>query len=69
MAAKKYTLEIIEPQGDGWWLGTVPEVPGVCSQGRCLSTVIRNTAEALVMVLKVKEELELENRSKDVRKD
>lgn len=51
----KFTLQL-DQEADGWYCGSVKEKPGVNSQGRTLYSAIRNTADALAMILQVEEE-------------
>ena len=46
----------IEKRGR-WYVGYVPEVPGVNTQGRTLKEVSENLKEALTLVLEANEEL------------
>ena len=46
----------IEKRGR-WYIGYVPEVPGVNSQGKTLKEVSENLQEALTLVLEANEEL------------
>lgn len=38
---------LIEPDEDGWYVTSVPELPGCVSQGRGLVAAVRNTADAI----------------------
>ena len=40
-------LTIILERGDGWWIATIPEVPGAFSQGRTKGEARENPLDAL----------------------
>ncbi|MBI2872209.1 MAG: type II toxin-antitoxin system HicB family antitoxin [Chloroflexi bacterium] len=53
---KKRFSATIEKRGR-WYIGYVPEVPGVNTQGRTLREVTENLKEALLLVLEANKEL------------
>ncbi len=53
---KKTFSTVVEKRGR-WYVGYVPEVPGVNTQGRTLREVKENLQEALLLVLKARNEL------------
>jgi predicted RNase H-like HicB family nuclease len=56
---EKLTI-LLEPIEDGWWLATIPEVPGAISQGRTKD-------EARTMVLDALEEVMIARREHALR--
>ena len=44
-------------QDDGWWIGSVEELPGANTQGRTLDEARENLKEAVQMVLDANREL------------
>ena len=56
-------LTIIYEQGaDGWWLATIPEVPGAFSQGRTKDEARENVLDALSELMEARRELALKKR-------
>lgn len=56
-------LTIIFERGDeGWWIATIPEVPGAFSQGRTKDEARENVLDALSELMTVRRELALSRR-------
>jgi predicted RNase H-like HicB family nuclease len=52
MAANALSLTIVyEPDEDGWIMVSIPEVPGVLSQGRTREEARENIIDALALML------------------
>ncbi len=59
-------LTIIFEKGDsGWWVATIPEVPGAFSQGRTREEARENVLDALNELMTARRELALSERSSD----
>jgi len=43
----KRTFNAVIKQDDGWWIGWVEEIPGVNSQGKTRSELLKNLRSAL----------------------
>jgi predicted RNase H-like HicB family nuclease len=43
----KRSFNAIIKQDDGWWIGWVEEIPGVNSQGKTRSELLKNLCSAL----------------------
>lgn len=48
-AAKTYTVRA-EWDTTGWWVVTVPDIPGAITQSRCLDQVPQDVAEVLKLM-------------------
>ena len=57
-----FTL-VLEPIEDGWWLATIPEVPGAISQGATQEEARMMVMEALNEVLAASRERALREKS------
>jgi predicted RNase H-like HicB family nuclease len=53
---------IFEPGQDGWWIATIPEVPGAFSQGRTKEEARENVIDALTELMAARRELALRER-------
>ena len=53
---------ILEPGQDGWWIATIPEVPGAFSQGRTKSEARDNALDALAELMAARRESALRQR-------
>ncbi len=59
-------LTIIFERGDeGWWIATIPEVPGAFSQGRTKNEARENVLDALSELMAARRELALSERSSE----
>lgn len=59
-------LTIIFERGDeGWWIATIPEVPGAFSQGRTKDEARQNVLDALSELMAARRELALSGRASD----
>ncbi len=58
---KELTI-IFEPGQDGWWIATIPEVPGAFSQGRTKDEARENVLDALNELMLARRELALRER-------
>lgn len=47
---REFTI-ILEQGADGWWIATVPEVPGAFSQGKTKEETRENVLDALVELM------------------
>ncbi|MCG3130337.1 MAG: hypothetical protein FLDDKLPJ_01092 [Phycisphaerae bacterium] len=47
---------IYEPAEDGWWVATIPEVPGAFSQGRTKAEARANVLDALSELMAARRE-------------
>lgn len=57
MSSETLTLTIVfEDAGDGWIMATIPEVPGVISQGRTRAEAREMVIDALHLVLEANAE-------------
>ena len=57
-------LTIIYEQGaDGWWIATIPEIPGAFSQGRTKDEARENVLDALEELMAARRELALKESS------
>ena len=54
---------IFELGSDGWWVATIPEVPGAFSQGKTKAEARRNVLDALAELMAARRELALRERS------
>ena len=56
--AKKFTV-IIEQGEDGWYVATVPDIPGCYTQGKTIAQVLDRIKEAIEVCLEAdKDEIE-----------
>lgn len=58
---KEFTI-IFETGDDGWWIATIPEVPGASSQGRTKEEARENVLDALSELMAARRELALRER-------
>lgn len=65
-AAVDFTLAFDEPDGDGWIVARVLEVPGAISQGRSRQEARENVLDALRTVLTPDEELAGQKQKADL---
>lgn len=56
---------IYERDEDGWWVATIPEVPGAFSQGRTRPAARANVIDALTQLMAARRELALRDRPQD----
>jgi predicted RNase H-like HicB family nuclease len=54
---------IFERGDDGWWVATIPEVPGAMSQGRTKEEAREMVLDALSELMETRRELALKERS------
>ena len=52
----KRTFNAIIKQDDGWWIGWVEEIPGVNSQGKTRTELLKNLRSALKEALEFNRE-------------
>ena len=57
-AVRRYTVAV--ERSDGYWVATVPDLPGVVTQARSLATSHRRLVEAVQLWLDIDEPVELE---------
>ncbi len=48
---------IYEREEDGWWIATIPEVPGAFSQGRTKKLARENALDALQQLMAARRDL------------
>lgn len=53
---------IFELGQDGWWIATIPEVPGAFSQGRTKEEARANVLDAMAELMAARRELALKER-------
>lgn len=53
---------LIEKGEDGYWVATIPEIPGAFSQGKTPKEARKNVIEALEDLMAARRELALETR-------
>ena len=53
---------ILEEGEDGFWIATIPEVPGAFSQGRTKASARRNVLSALSELMAARREIALRDR-------
>ena len=58
---KELTI-IFELGQDGWWIATIPEVPGAFSQGRTKEEARANVLDAMAELMAARRELALKER-------
>ena len=54
---------IFERSDQGWWIATIPEVPGAFSQGRTKEEARENVIDALAELMTARRELALRERA------
>ncbi len=59
---KELTI-IFEPGENGWWIATIPEVPGAFSQGRTKEAARKNVLDALAELMAARREAALRDRA------
>jgi len=62
--AGNFTI-IYEPGENGWWIATIPEVPGAFSQGRTKEEARTMALDALQELMAARRDLALRNRSSE----
>jgi len=55
---------IIEKGEDGFWVATIPEIPGAFSQGQTKEEARENVIDAMNELMEARKELALRQRSK-----
>lgn len=61
MTPRELTI-IYERGAEGWWIATIPEVPGAFSQGRTKAEARENVLDALAELMAARRELALRER-------
>ena len=61
---QEFTI-IFERGASGWWVATIPEVPGAFSQGKTRDEARENVLDALHELMAVRRELAIRERSPD----
>jgi len=56
---------IFERGENGWWISTIPEVPGALSQGRTKDEARQNALDPLTALMAARRELALRQRAAD----
>jgi predicted RNase H-like HicB family nuclease len=56
---------IFERGENGWWISTIPEVPGALSQGRTKDEARQNALDPLTELMAARRELALRQRAAD----
>ena len=59
---REFTI-IYEMGQDGWWIATIPEVPGAFSQGKTKEEARENVLDALNELMSARRELALRQRA------
>jgi predicted RNase H-like HicB family nuclease len=54
---------IFELGQDGWWIATIPEVPGAFSQGKTKEEARANVLDAVTELMAARRELALKERT------
>ncbi len=54
---------IFERGADGWWIATIPEVPGAFSQGKTKDEARENVLDALAEIMAARREFALAGRA------
>jgi predicted RNase H-like HicB family nuclease len=62
--ASEFTI-IFEKGDNGWWIATIPEVPGAFSQGATREEARENVLDALDELMAARRELALRERRQD----
>jgi len=62
MKSRKFDV-ILEKDESGWFIGSVPALPGCYSQGRTEKELLENIKEAIELHLETLEELKKEKES------
>ena len=65
MKVKKFDV-IVEKDECGWFIGSVPALPGCYSQGKTEKELLENIKEAIELHLETLEEVQKEQESKFV---
>lgn len=61
---------VYEHTDDGWWVVSVPEIPGAHSQGETFEEAEENIRDAVRLLLEVRrEDAELEAEGREVRRE
>lgn len=55
---------IFEKGKDGFWIATIPEVPGAFSQGKTKEEARENVIDAMLELMAARRELAIKERSK-----
>lgn len=58
----KELTNIFELGQNGWWIATIPEVPGAFSQGRTKEEARANVLDAMAELMAARRELSLQER-------
>lgn len=53
--ARKFHV-VIDKDEDGWYVGSVPEIPGCLTQGKSMPELMRNIKDAIQLCLDVEKE-------------
>jgi predicted RNase H-like HicB family nuclease len=56
---------IYERTPDGWWVATIPEIPGAFSQGKSKEEARENVLDAMSELMTARKELALRDRQPD----
>lgn len=54
---------ILEKGEDGFWIATIPEIPGAFSQGRTKAQARANVIEATLELMEARRDLAIQNRT------
>jgi predicted RNase H-like HicB family nuclease len=54
---------IYEQSDDGWWIATIPEIPGAFSQGRTRDEARENALDAMRELMEARREMALGERA------
>jgi predicted RNase H-like HicB family nuclease len=57
MRTSNHLTAVFEPGENGWYIGYIPEMPGVSTQGESLEATKENLLDALTLMLEVRREL------------
>jgi predicted RNase H-like HicB family nuclease len=57
---------LLEPGEDGFWIATIPEIPGAFSQGRTKGQARKNVVNAMLELMEAGRDLALSSRGSKV---
>jgi predicted RNase H-like HicB family nuclease len=52
---------LLEPGEDGFWIATIPEIPGAFSQGKTKGQARKNVVNAMIELMETRRSLALSN--------
>lgn len=54
---------LLEPGDDGFWIATIPEIPGAFSQGKTKGQAKKNVVDAMLELMEARRDLALSHRA------